>query len=94
MSEMVEIMRSMKKDSQERRANNRASSTDLLRADGVEFEERNAGAHLIVPAGRDIVDFWPGTGLWIVRGSPVQHRGVHHLLRYIKKHRPAERSDA
>lgn len=27
-------------------------------------------------------------------GSPVQHRGVHHLLRYIKKHRPAERSDA
>lgn len=91
---MVEIMRSMKKDSQERRANNRASSTDLLRADGVEFDERNAGAHLIVPAGRDIVDFWPGTGLWIVRGSPVQHRGVHHLLRYIKKHRPAERSDA
>jgi hypothetical protein len=71
--------------SKEKRADNRAASTQMLRERGLAFDERNGGAHLIVrvPDGR-VFDFWPGTGLWKQRGGDgAQRRGVERLLRTI-----------
>lgn len=70
----------MKAESKERRARNRERSAQMLRDAGITFEERNAGAHLVV-AGR--YDFWPGTGLWVARGDKTKRRGVHSLVARI-----------
>ena len=75
----------MQEASQQRRASNRANSAALLRANGVPFESKNGGAHLIVRDGSGrIFDLWPGTGLWQLRGAPQRWRGVQSLLGNIK----------
>ena len=87
MSEMAEIFNSMKALSQQKRADNRVASAALLSRAGVVFECKNAGAHLVVFAGAYVVDFWPGTGLWITRGSKDKCRGVRKLIQFVKNAR-------
>ena len=77
----TEAWRALKVESQERRASNRSRSAELLKAAGIEFEERNHGAHLIVTHGAQVYDFWPGTGLWTHRATRDTARGVHSLMR-------------
>jgi len=77
-----EDYRAWDKAKQEKRADNRAQSASILARAGVIFESRNDGAHLVVLAGAHVVDFWPGTGLWIVRGSQARKRGVRALLAF------------
>ena len=69
-----------REDSKERRAANRANSARILREHDVGFTEYNDGAHLAV---RGTVDFWPGTGKWIVRATREEGRGVFALLRRL-----------
>lgn len=66
--------------SQEKRAENRRLSPLLLTEKGFSFVSRNNGAHLIV---EDKVDFWPGTGQWIVRQDGFAGRGVKNLIGYL-----------
>ena len=80
-SDMGEMFNAWRKIRQEKRAQNRGSSADLLRAAGIPFESKNGGAHLIV-AGR--YDFWPGTGLWMARGERTKRRGVRKLIARLK----------
>lgn len=86
MSEIGELFSGLKAHSQAKRAANRAASYDMLvlAVPGVEVECKNDGAHLIVRVPPNIIDFWPGTGLWIVRGQSQRRRGVYPLLDYIK----------
>lgn len=67
-----------------RRANNTASSTEILIQNGVAFESKNGGAHLVVKAKGQTIDFWPSTGLWCVRGSAERRRGVFKLLKLCR----------
>lgn len=48
----------------------------MLTAAGVNFESKNIDAHLIVKMPGKTIDFWPGTGLWMVRGQPTRRYGV------------------
>lgn len=71
---------------QDKRTTNRRSSARVLRDAGIAFEEKNAGAHLIVRHGDHVVDFWPGTGLWIDRATPGERRrGVFPLVDFLRK---------
>jgi hypothetical protein len=82
--DLGETFRAMKEHSQQKRARNRESSAAVLTRNGLQFESKNNGSHLIVtmPDGSK-VDFWPGTGLWHTRGTPqVKDRGVYHLVKY------------
>jgi len=81
MGDMGDLFNDWRKVKQEKRSANRQSSAEMLRGAGIAFEERNGGAHLIVE-GR--VDFWPGTGLWIQRGTNSKQRGVQALIRFIR----------
>lgn len=54
-----------------------------LEAAGIQFESKNGGAHLVVSAAGLVVDFWPGTGLWVVRGTNERRRGVRHLIKRL-----------
>lgn len=81
-----DVKPAMQEASQQRRATNRLSSAEMLRANGVQFEAKNDGAHLIVRDGVGrVFDFWPGTGLWKMRGTNLQRRGVRALLKITKK---------
>lgn len=71
------------RESQERRADNRASSVKVLEAHGVDHEIKNDGVHIIVSHGGMTVDFWPGTGKFIPRGAGRPGRGVFNLLRLL-----------
>lgn len=77
---MSDYWRDVKAARQQKRADNRASSAELLMSAGIAFEEKNGGAHLIVKAPSGLVDFWPGTGRWIVRGSSRAQYGVKRLI--------------
>jgi hypothetical protein len=81
MSEIGEIYGAMKEASQEKRANNRQSSAEILKNKGVEFESKNLGAHLIVTGKKGLIDFWPGTGKFIPRNGGRNGRGVFNLLK-------------
>lgn len=89
MSEMAEIFSSMKAVSQQKRSDNREASAALLTRAGVVFESKNAGAHLVVLSGQHVVDFWPGTGLWIVRGARAKRRGARKLIQFVETARSA-----
>ena len=78
--DMGALFRDYKAMRQKKRAGNRESSADMLRQAGIAFQSNNAGAHLVVKHCGVTVDFWPGTGLWCIRGSTAQHRGVNRLL--------------
>lgn len=81
MSEIGETFASLREEGRERRANNRESTPEVLRAHGVSFVSKNAGAHLIVTHGKHVADLWPGTGKYQVRGTGRYKRGVFNLLR-------------
>lgn len=87
MSDEGEFWRDVKPDmiaaSKAKRASNRQSSAELLRARGIEFDERNNGAHFVVRHNGKTIQFWPGTGLWHDTTKPGQFyegRGVRKLL--------------
>lgn len=86
-----EYWRDVRSYRQDKRAANRRSSTRLLRDAGFVIEEKNAGAHLVVRHGDDVVDFWPGTGLWIDRATPGERRrGVFSLVDHLKRKAPKQ----
>ncbi len=80
---MTELYESCRKARQAKRRDNRAFSTDLLREHGIPFVSRNMGAHLIVTYKEKVVDFWPGTGRFIIRGEHTKQRGVRVLLKVL-----------
>lgn len=85
MGDMGDTFNAMKEASQEKRAMNRSYSPAMLRDFGIAFESKNGGAHLVVN-GR--IDFWPGTGLWIDRGTGAKRRGVRNLIAHINGMKP------
>lgn len=86
-SEMGEMFNALRKERQEKRAENRKASPELLVEAGIPFEVKNDGAHLIVA---ERFDFWPGTGRFrsrTVEAGKTRHtegRGVHNLIRMVK----------
>ena len=68
-----------------KRASNRQWSTQHLVDKGIAFQSKNKGAHLIVESPIGLIDFWPGTGKWIVRSNKKTKRGVRELIKYIEK---------
>jgi len=78
-----DVKPAMKEDSRRKRASNRNSSAANLAAAGIQFESKNGGSHLVASAADLVVDFWPGTGLWIVRGTGERRRGVRHLIKRL-----------
>lgn len=78
-----DVRPAMVKESQQRRASNRERSAALLQFNGIPFESKNGGAHLVVQGGKAVIDFWPGTGLWQERGSTATGRGVRSLVKRV-----------
>lgn len=82
MGDMAEVWEGYAERSKIKRASNRANSAKTLQTFGIEYTTHNFGAHLIINCGEQVIDFWPGTGKWIVRGKPTIGRGVMKLVKY------------
>jgi hypothetical protein len=83
--DMGAMWRAVKLARQEKRTNNRKSSAVLLKDAGIEFETKNINAHLIVKSNDKFIDFWPGTGLWMVRGDVARRYGVFNLIKFARE---------
>lgn len=89
-SEIAVMWREIKAERQEKRAANTQRGAEALKEAGIQFVTKNYGSHLIVkPSSGAVVNFWPGTGLWMLRGSTQRHRGVGSLVAFCKSVRNA-----
>jgi hypothetical protein len=84
------LYKAMYQKSKEKREANRAGSAKLLDSYDIPYKSMNGGTHLIIQYENQplIIDFWPGTGLWIVRHRKPEYRkrGVRPLINYIQNH--------
>ncbi len=80
MSEIGEVFKIIKEEGKKKRASNLASSTQILIDNGINFESKNHGVHLVVKHNDKIADFWPSTGKFTIRGEVGYHRGIKNLL--------------
>ena len=78
-----EMWKAHKEEGQKKRDRNRESSANILDGEGINFDIKNGGVHLVVYSYEGIIDFWPGTGKWIARNGKVG-RGVFKLIKYLK----------
>jgi hypothetical protein len=85
VSELGETFAALREVSREARARNRHFGGAALRLARIDFISRNMGVHLVVSHAGAVVDYWPGTGLWIVRGSNLKCRGVKRLIEHLRK---------
>lgn len=84
MSEDGEMWAEYLASRQAKRAANRAHAESQLRAvQGITATTANGGEHYVISSSAGVIDFWPGTGLWIVRGSTRRRRGITGLILFI-----------
>jgi len=81
INEINEMWREHKRDRQDKKENNRASSTKMLLKKGIAFSQVNGGMHLIVNGKDGVIDFWPSTGKFIPRYKARSGRGIKNLLK-------------
>lgn len=86
-NDIGETFKDLRKASQDKREHNKRYSTKLLSSRRIKFRAVNNGYHLIIEELPDnIIDFWPSTGLWKLRATGEQNRGLKTLLEYINEY--------
>ena len=75
----------LKEESKKRRKRNQNRSTSLLDENGIKYESKNGGMHLVVDGS---YDFWPSTGKWVNRKNGIYKRGVLNLIKEFRVSRP------
>lgn len=88
-----EMWSEYRKQRQEKKKHNRESSTIILDNYGFQFNSYSNGTHLSILVPDTLkemegirIDFWPGTGKWIIWETPIiTGRGVFHLIDQLKK---------
>lgn len=84
MGDMADVFNDLRKFKQEKRRSNTAYSTNMLRENGIEFAVNNGGIHLVLTKADQVIDYWPSTGLWWIRGTSNKRRGIAKLIKYMK----------
>lgn len=80
MDDIGDYYRGKRQESQIKKADNQKSSTEILIEKNVTFESKNSGNHLIVAGKNGLIDFWPSTGKFIIRGGK-SGRGIFNLVK-------------
>lgn len=83
--DVTELWREHRDASKAKRADNRENGLALLKKHELHVEVKNGGAHLIVKQAAMVIDYWPGTGQWMVRHSEKRSRGIFTLLKHLGK---------
>lgn len=80
---MGDLYRAKKKHSQAKKQSNKENSLQVLDTAGVEHTVQGNNTHVIIKHKGTTVDFYPTTGLWLVRVPSKRGRGVLKLLAYL-----------
>lgn len=67
-------------------------NTQRLDEEGIEYNKKNDGMHLVIPAAGQFVDYWPSTDVFIVRGTSIRGEGVEKVIQTVRH--IVERRDA
>ena len=84
---MGPVFRAMQEHDKEKRAARRDSTSEWLAKMGVPFVMHST-SHYCLTVGGWLVDYWPGTARWIVRGERRAQFSRPRLESFIKKNRP------
>lgn len=84
MGDMGDFYRDWDAVKKAKRASNTKSSTQMLIDNGIDFESKNHGSHLVVNTPKGLIDFWPSTGKFIPRGFGRSGRGVRKVISIAK----------
>ena len=63
-----------------KKESNKEWSTNHLISNGVKFQSKNDGYHLIIDHNGKKINFWPSTGRFISSDGRHDGRGVHNLM--------------
>lgn len=69
------------------RKKRRDLAASRLAATSVRHRSLNNGAYIVIEDYGVSIDFWPGSGLWIVRGKTERKHGIWKLIRFIAEKR-------
>ena len=64
-----------------------AHSLHQLKKHRIEYQVRNGGYHLVCKGNGLTVDFWPTTEKFVIRGQETHYKGVHQLIKLLRKKR-------
>lgn len=81
MGSMREDFRAYDQYSRMKKQANKQFSTNLLIEQGIIFESKNEGLHLVIRTRKGNINFFPSTGLY---NGAVKGRGVYNLLKELK----------
>jgi len=88
MSEIGEIFAATKEqrkqESKRRKRNNLSGTMVMLGKNGISYESKNDGVHLVVYHDGKVADLWPSTGKFNIRGDNRYFRGVRLLIKIIR----------
>ncbi|RLF03460.1 MAG: hypothetical protein DRJ64_08330 [Thermoprotei archaeon] len=77
-------LRELKKAKKQNKERNKLYGTEQLVKAGYTFSSHNHGLHLVIVHESCTIDYWPSTGKWKDRTSPIYHRGLSNLLSYLE----------
>lgn len=77
---MREDFRAYDRYSRMKKQANKQFSTNLLIEQGIIFESKNDGLHLVIRTRKGNINFFPSTGLY---NGAVKGRGVYNLLKEV-----------
>lgn len=86
MNDLAELYDEYAEERKAKKKKNICQSTATLEREGIKFESKNNGVHLIVTGTGGLIDFWPSTGKFIVREG-YTGRGVFNLLKLCRSYR-------
>jgi hypothetical protein len=88
MSEIGEMYAATKEqrahESKHRKRKNMNGSMIMLGKNGINYESKNDGVHLVVSHKGRVADFWPTTGKFNIRGDKRYFRGVRLLIKIMR----------
>jgi len=67
-----------------KRSRNYEYAINTLKRENISYLLNNDGYHLIVNHNKMVIDYWPTTGKFSVRGSGIYQRGINKLMRILK----------
>ena len=67
----------------QKRVRNYKYAINIFETNNISYLLNNNGYHLIVNHNDMVIDYWPTTGKFSIRGSGIYHRGINNLMKQL-----------
>lgn len=66
-----------------KRLKNYEYAINVFKTNNISYLLKNGGYHLIVNHNKMVIDYWPTTGKFSIRGSGIYQRGINKLMKKL-----------